>query len=57
MLGAERLVYARIGEEQMVLRIDESVPAPALGASVRVAADENRLHWFDAGSGKRLSDA
>ncbi|MDM0043690.1 sn-glycerol-3-phosphate ABC transporter ATP-binding protein UgpC [Variovorax dokdonensis] len=57
MLGAERLVYARLGEEQLVMRIDESVPVPALGASVRVAADENRLHWFDAGSGKRLADA
>jgi len=57
MLGAERLVYARIGEEQLVMRVDESVPVPALGTSVRVAARQERLHWFDAGSGKRLTGA
>jgi len=56
MLGAERLIYARIGEEQLVLRVDEGVPVPALGASVRVAARQERLHWFDAGSGKRLAN-
>ncbi len=57
MLGAERLIYARIGDEQLVMRADEGVAVPELGSSVRMAARQDRLHWFDAGSGKRLSDA
>ncbi|MGR4870870.1 sn-glycerol-3-phosphate ABC transporter ATP-binding protein UgpC [Variovorax sp. LARHSF232] len=57
MLGAERLIHARIGDEQLVMRADEGVAVPELGSSVRVAARQDRLHWFDAGSGKRLSDA
>ena len=55
MLGAERLIHARIGDEQLVMRADEGVSVPALGASVRMAARQDRLHWFDAGSGKRLA--
>ena len=57
MLGAERLIYARIGDEQLVMRVEEDVPAPAIGASVRIAARPEKLHWFDAGSGKRLTNA
>ena len=57
MLGAERLIYARIGDEQLVMRADEGVAVPDLGSSVRMAARQDRLHWFDAGSGKRLPDA
>ncbi|RYY71574.1 MAG: TOBE domain-containing protein, partial [Comamonadaceae bacterium] len=53
LLGAERLVYGRIGDEQLIVRIDESQRAPAVGESVHVAARPDRLHWFDAGSGKR----
>jgi sn-glycerol 3-phosphate transport system ATP-binding protein len=57
MLGAERLIYARIGDEQLVMRADEGVAVPDVGSSVRMAARQDRLHWFDAGSGKRLPDA
>ena len=53
LLGAERLIYGRIGDEQIIMRADEALGAPAVGETVRMAARADRLHWFDAGSGKR----
>ena len=50
-------IYARIGDELLVMRVEEGVPAPDIGSSVRVAARPDKLHWFDAGSGKRLAGA
>ncbi len=55
LLGAERLIYGRIGEEQIIMRADEGQAAPEIGATVRMAARKDRLHWFDAGSGKRAT--
>ena len=54
LLGAERLVYGRIGAEQIIMRTGESQAAPAIGDTVHMAARIDRLHWFDAGSGKRV---
>ena len=54
LLGAERLVYARIGEEQVIMRTDAADQPPSAGDTVKIAAEEERLHWFDAGSGKRV---
>ena len=54
LLGAERLIYGRVGEEQVIMRADEGQAAPAIGSTVRMAARKDRLHWFDAGSGKRV---
>ena len=54
LLGAERLVYARIGDEQIIMRTDEADHPPAAGDTVHIAARTDRLHWFDAGSGKRV---
>jgi len=53
LLGAERLIYGRIGEEQLIMRTDESEASPAAGDTLRIAARQDKLHWFDAGSGKR----
>jgi len=53
MLGAERLVYGRIGEEALIMRLDESQAPPVVGDTVMIAARPDKLHWFDAGSGKR----
>jgi len=53
LLGAERLVYGRIGEEQIIMRTDESDHPPVAGDTVKIAARQDKLHWFDAGSGKR----
>ena len=54
MLGAERLVYGRLGDESLIVRMDESLPSPVLGAVIRVAPRTDRLHWFDSASGQRL---
>ena len=56
MLGAERLVYCRMGDEFLIVRTDESLSiAPALGATIHVTPRADRLHWFDQTSGKRIS--
>ncbi len=58
MLGAERLVYGRWAhsatDEIVILRTEESQPVPALGSTVHVTARPDRIHHFDATSGKRL---
>jgi sn-glycerol 3-phosphate transport system ATP-binding protein len=54
LLGAERLVYGRIGDEQIIMRTDEGDRPPVAGDTVKIAAREEKLHWFDAGSGKRV---
>ncbi len=55
MLGAERLVYCRMGDEFLIVRTDESLSsAPGIGSTIHVAPRTDRLHWFDAESGKRL---
>ena len=53
LLGAERLVYGRIGEEQIIMRTDAVDHPPTAGDTVHISAPQDRLHWFDAGSGKR----
>ena len=54
LLGAERLIYARLGDEQMIIRVEEGGPAPKPDDMLFVKPREERLHWFDAASGKRL---
>ena len=54
LLGAERLVYAKVGDEGVIVRIDESHPAPKVGDVIHISAREDRLHWFDAATGKRI---
>ncbi|MGJ7544483.1 sn-glycerol-3-phosphate ABC transporter ATP-binding protein UgpC [Variovorax sp. LT1R16] len=53
LLGAERLVYGRIGEEQIIMRTDAADHPPTAGDTVHISAPQESLHWFDAGSGKR----
>jgi sn-glycerol 3-phosphate transport system ATP-binding protein len=56
MLGAERLVYCRLGEERLTVRTDESVSkAPEIGQTLHLAPRTDRLHWFDSSNGKRIS--
>jgi sn-glycerol 3-phosphate transport system ATP-binding protein len=55
LLGAERLIYGRVGDEQLVVRADEGQPAPVAGDTVKIGARQDKLHWFDAGSGKRAA--
>jgi sn-glycerol 3-phosphate transport system ATP-binding protein len=54
LLGAERLVYGRVGGEPLIVRVEESGIAPAIGSTIHAAPREDRLHWFDADTGKRV---
>ena len=58
MLGAERLVYGRWthgnDQEIVIVRTEESHAVPVLGATIHVTPRPDRLHLFDAASGKRL---
>jgi sn-glycerol 3-phosphate transport system ATP-binding protein len=54
LLGAERLIYGRLGEEQVIVRTEEGGPTPAPGSAVHVTPREGRVHWFDAATGKRI---
>jgi sn-glycerol 3-phosphate transport system ATP-binding protein len=54
MLGAERLVYGRLGGEPIIVRIEENQPVPRADQVIRVKPREDRLHWFDVDSGKRI---
>ena len=54
MLGAERLVYGRLGDALFTVRVDATLPSPALGDTVRLDATPEHLHWFDAGTGQRV---
>ena len=57
MLGAERLLYGRWqhgnGDELVVIRADEAHQAPKLGDVIHVIPRPDRLHYFDAATGKR----
>jgi sn-glycerol 3-phosphate transport system ATP-binding protein len=52
-LGAERLVYGRLGQSPFTLRIDGTLPAPAPGSVVTLRASAHQLHWFDP-DGRRV---
>jgi sn-glycerol 3-phosphate transport system ATP-binding protein len=54
LLGAERLVYGRLGDEQVIVRLDASVPPPAAGETLTVTPRSDALHRFNAQTGKRL---
>ncbi|HYF43408.1 MAG TPA: sn-glycerol-3-phosphate import ATP-binding protein UgpC [Ramlibacter sp.] len=53
LLGAERLIYGRLGEEQLIVRVEEGGVAPAPDSMIRVRPRPDRLHWFDAATGRR----
>ena len=54
LLGAERLIYTRLGDESLVIRLHEDQGAPALGSTICARPREDRVHWFDIQTGKRL---
>ena len=54
MLGAERLVYCRMNDEQLIIRVDENQAPPVAGSTIHVTPRPDRVHWFDSASGKRL---
>ena len=54
LLGAERLLHARLGDEGLTLRLDASVSAPAPGERFEVSPRPECLHHFDQATGQRL---
>ncbi|MBA4262431.1 MAG: sn-glycerol-3-phosphate ABC transporter ATP-binding protein UgpC [Comamonadaceae bacterium] len=54
MLGAERLIHTRLGDEALIIRTHEDQGAPAVGSTVFAKPREDRLHWFDGQTGVRL---
>ncbi len=57
MLGAERLVYGRwthgSGDELVILRTEEGHFVPAIGSTIHVTPRADKIHYFDASTGKR----
>ncbi len=53
-LGAERLVYCRMGGSLFTVRIDGMMAAPPPGRQLHLVVNALRLHWFDAQTGKRI---
>jgi sn-glycerol 3-phosphate transport system ATP-binding protein len=54
MLGAERLVYGRLGDAGFTLRIDGTLTPPRHGDTVVLHVEPGQLHWFDVDSGQRV---
>ncbi|GKT20330.1 sn-glycerol-3-phosphate import ATP-binding protein UgpC [Acidovorax sp. SUPP3334] len=54
LLGAERLVYARMNDESLIVRVEEGTHSPQPGDTIHIAPRMARLHWFDAATGKRM---
>ena len=54
MLGAERLVYGKLGESLFTVRLDATLPPPKAGDSVSVQVQPQHLHWYDAHTKQRI---
>ncbi len=65
MLGSERLIYGRWqpgegtgegqgGGEEVIVRCDEALPVPRIDSVIHVTPRADRLHTFDAQTGKRI---
>ena len=57
MLGAERLIYGHLGGARgpwTILRMHETEAPPASGQTLHVVPLEDRVHGFDAASGRRI---
>jgi sn-glycerol 3-phosphate transport system ATP-binding protein len=55
MLGAERLLYCALGNEHLIVRADEGTVAPQIGQTLHVLPRADRVHQFDASTGKRIA--
>ena len=56
LLGAERLIYARLNDESLIIRQDEGLAPPQPGDTLHITATPSRLHRFNATTGQRLVD-
>jgi sn-glycerol 3-phosphate transport system ATP-binding protein len=55
MLGAERLIYTLLNNERVIVRIDENQAVPQVGSTLYAVPRTDRLHQFDAATGKRIA--
>jgi sn-glycerol 3-phosphate transport system ATP-binding protein len=55
LLGAERLVYAIMNNERVIIRIDENQPSPAVGSTIYAMPRADKVHYFDITTGKRIA--
>jgi sn-glycerol 3-phosphate transport system ATP-binding protein len=54
LLGAERLLYCRMQDESLIVRIHEEQLPPKVGATIYAKPRADRLHRFDARTGLRM---
>jgi sn-glycerol 3-phosphate transport system ATP-binding protein len=54
LLGAERLLYCRMQDESLIVRIHEEQLPPKVGATIYAKPRADRLHRFDALTGLRM---
>jgi sn-glycerol 3-phosphate transport system ATP-binding protein len=57
MLGAERLVYCKLGESAFTVRLDATLSAPIVGNLLTVAVEAQHLHWFDPQTKQRVKSS
>ena len=57
LLGAERLIYCRMGQDTLIVRVHEDQFAPKIGDMIQVQPRADRIHHFDEKTGARLADA
>ena len=55
LLGAERLVYALLNDERVIIRIDENQPSPTIGSTIYATPRSDKVHHFEAVTGKRIA--
>ncbi|MED5619573.1 sn-glycerol-3-phosphate import ATP-binding protein UgpC [Ideonella sp. BN130291] len=55
MLGAERLVYGRLGAALFTVRIAGTDPVPIMGQTVMVQVPAEHIHWFDEQTQARVA--
>jgi sn-glycerol 3-phosphate transport system ATP-binding protein len=54
MLGAERLVHARLGHSLFTVRMAATLAPPQVGGIVNLRITGDHLHWFDVQTNTRL---
>jgi sn-glycerol 3-phosphate transport system ATP-binding protein len=52
-LGADHLVHARLGTQDLIIRASDDVN-PAPGSALGLGFAAGAMHWFDAKSGRRI---
>jgi sn-glycerol 3-phosphate transport system ATP-binding protein len=55
MLGAERLIYGRLGDAAFTARLDATLVAPVAGDRLTLAVEARHLHWFDPQTQQRVT--